>query len=77
VLKTSKNTLSAVTYHPVNIGDILGEKENQYEVIHKLGSGGFSTVWLARQANKKRYFALKILCANATDDMELNTLQYL
>jgi serine/threonine-protein kinase SRPK3 len=27
-------------YHPVNIGDILGEKENQYEVIHKLGSGG-------------------------------------
>ncbi|TAQ91209.1 hypothetical protein B7494_g391 [Chlorociboria aeruginascens] len=68
-------------YHPVNIGDILGEKENQYEVIHKLGSGGFSTVWLAGLVNNKqqRYYALKILCANATDDndMELNILRYL
>ena len=64
-------------YHPVNIGDVLGEKEKRYEVIHKLGSGGFSTVWLARLVNKQRYYALKILCANDTDDMELNILRHL
>jgi len=64
-------------YHPVNIGDILGEKEKRYEIIHKLGSGGFSTVWLARLVNRQRYYALKVLCANATDDMELNILRHL
>ncbi|KAL5316343.1 hypothetical protein ACEPPN_015388 [Leptodophora sp. 'Broadleaf-Isolate-01'] len=64
-------------YHPVNIGDVLGEKEKRYEVIHKLGSGGFSTVWLGRLVNTQRYNALKILCANTTDDMELNILRHL
>ena len=33
-------------YHPVCLGDTFNEK--RYTIIHKLGWGGFSTVWLAR-----------------------------
>ncbi|KAI5776390.1 kinase-like domain-containing protein [Geopyxis carbonaria] len=45
--------------HPVDIGDILGER---YKIMHKLGNGGFSTVWLVRdlQAQTPRYFSLKV-----------------
>ncbi|OKL60833.1 hypothetical protein UA08_03752 [Talaromyces atroroseus] len=32
-------------YHPVRLGGAF--KNNRYEVNHKLGWGGFSTVWLA------------------------------
>jgi len=32
-------------YHPVHLGDVYGQK---YRVIHKLGFGAYSTVWLAR-----------------------------
>lgn len=33
-------------YHPVVLGDTL--KNGRYRVCHKLGYGGFSTVWAAR-----------------------------
>lgn len=33
-------------FHPVHLGDTF--KEGRYRVIHKLGYGGFSTIWLAR-----------------------------
>lgn len=33
-------------YHPVNLGDTF--KNGRYKVYHKLGWGGFSTVWLVR-----------------------------
>ena len=32
-------------YHPVHLGDIYCRR---YKVIHKLGFGTYSTVWLAR-----------------------------
>ena len=32
-------------YHPVHLGDVYHQR---YRVIHKLGFGTYSTVWLAR-----------------------------
>jgi hypothetical protein len=32
-------------YHPVCLGDT--SKDGRYKIHHKLGWGGFSTVWLA------------------------------
>ncbi|EQL36119.1 CMGC/SRPK protein kinase [Blastomyces dermatitidis ATCC 26199] len=44
-------------YHPLMIGDIL---HNRYKIVTKLGFGGFSTVWLALDTQKKQYVALKV-----------------
>ena len=33
-------------YHPVTLGECL--KAGRYKVLHKLGWGGYSTVWAAR-----------------------------
>lgn len=33
-------------YHPISIGDIFDQ--GRFRILHKLGSGGSSTVWLAR-----------------------------
>lgn len=33
-------------YHPMHIDDVL--KDGRYHILHKLGFGAFSTVWLAR-----------------------------
>lgn len=35
-------------YHPVNLGDTF--KHGRYKICHKLGWGGYSTVWLANDA---------------------------
>jgi serine/threonine protein kinase len=51
-------------YHPVYLGDVYNER---YQVVHKLGHGGFSTVWLAkdqRKSSTNRWVALKIVVAD-------------
>lgn len=50
-------------FHPVHLGDVFQER---FKVLHKLGSGGFSTTWLARDNMGRRYVALKILKAEET-----------
>lgn len=65
-------------YHPVDIGDVLCSGERAYEIVHKLGHGGFSTVWLVRSpAQKPLYFALKILSADVVHVPELNFFHHL
>ncbi|KAF2812685.1 kinase-like protein [Mytilinidion resinicola] len=49
-------------FHPVHLGDKLGDK-GRYRVIHKLGSGGLATVWLCRDLEAEKYVALKIIIA--------------
>ncbi|KAI0841695.1 kinase-like protein [Hypoxylon sp. FL0890] len=64
-------------YHPVNIGDWLSAGDRRYRVIHKLGSGGFSTVWWVQSSVDQRYYALKVMCADSGDDQELETMHKL
>ncbi|KAF2872815.1 kinase-like domain-containing protein [Massariosphaeria phaeospora] len=44
-------------YHPVMINDML---HNRYRIVDKLGFGGYSTIWLARDETAKHYVAVKI-----------------
>jgi serine/threonine-protein kinase SRPK3 len=53
-------------FHPVHLNDVF--KKGRYTVIHKLGHGGFATVWLARDKVRLRYVALKILAARLSHD---------
>ncbi|RBR26081.1 uncharacterized protein FIESC28_01109 [Fusarium coffeatum] len=54
-------------YHPVRLGDTLGPAD-RYKVIHKLGHGGFGTVWLCRDSVNARYIALKVLASELKSD---------
>ncbi|KEZ40231.1 hypothetical protein SAPIO_CDS9292 [Scedosporium apiospermum] len=52
-------------HHPVRLGDTFGDA-GRYRVIHKLGSGGFATVWLCQDMTVTEtpgYWALKIVVA--------------
>ncbi len=51
-------------YHPVQLGDEFSC--GRYRVIHKLGYGSFSTVWLARDHLENRYVSLKVITAAAS-----------
>lgn len=52
-------------YHPVHLGDRLGET-GRYRVLHKLGHGGFSTVWLCRDGQTNKYVAVKVHTADVS-----------
>ncbi|RDA88821.1 hypothetical protein CP532_5515 [Ophiocordyceps camponoti-leonardi (nom. inval.)] len=49
-------------YHPIEIGNVLHDR---YHIVDKLGYGGWSTVWLARDSVQQRYVALKVGVANS------------
>ncbi|KAI1079312.1 kinase-like protein [Whalleya microplaca] len=48
-------------HHPVNLGDVLG---GRFDVVHKLGNGGFSIVWLCRDTESNKWRAVKIMSAD-------------
>ncbi|KPM42154.1 hypothetical protein AK830_g4414 [Neonectria ditissima] len=54
-------------YHPVHLGDCLGAS-GRYRVLHKLGYGGFGTVWLCRDTQDSTYVAVKVLVGDAASD---------
>ncbi|KAJ5824273.1 hypothetical protein N7447_006613 [Penicillium robsamsonii] len=65
-------------YHPVTLGECL--KAGRYKVLHKLGWGGYSTVWAARDQRDQTYVAVKISVAETEyngDTRELQTLKVL
>ncbi|PYI21633.1 kinase-like protein [Aspergillus violaceofuscus CBS 115571] len=49
-------------YHPMQIGDVL---KSRYRVVHKLGHGSYSTIWLARDRQVEKYVAVKISKADS------------
>ncbi|KAF5012510.1 hypothetical protein FDECE_1436 [Fusarium decemcellulare] len=54
-------------YHPVHLGDCYGPC-GRYRVLHKLGYGGFGTVWLCRDTLNETYVSLKILASELKSD---------
>lgn len=62
-------------FHPVHLGDTFDE--GRYKVIQKLGFGGFSTVWLARDGIDNKWVALKIIDAeHSAPDFRSTTHHY-
>ncbi|KAF6808544.1 hypothetical protein CSOJ01_07493 [Colletotrichum sojae] len=61
-------------YHPIAINDILYER---YRVDHKLGYGGHSTTWLARDRIEPRYVAVKVGTADSSGQKEAGVLSEL
>lgn len=70
----SEDTLQYLfgVYYPVRIGDLF--HKGRYQVIHKLGRGGFSTVWLAHDRQDGQDVALKILSSteNAAEEFKIH-----
>ncbi|KAF7311396.1 Protein kinase [Mycena kentingensis (nom. inval.)] len=60
--------------HPVHLGDKFSN--DRYTVVHKLGHGATSTVWLVSDAQTNAYASLKLLSASKTAT-ELPVLQHL
>ncbi|KAI0154543.1 kinase-like domain-containing protein [Xylariaceae sp. FL1272] len=62
-------------FHPVILGDML---DDRYQVVGKLGSGGFGTVWMCRELKLKHWRAIKIMAADhSVDSREMKTFDLL
>lgn len=53
--------------HPIALHDEISN--GRYRIIHKLGYGSFSTVWLARDQQHQTYLAVKVLRADISEDL--------
>jgi serine/threonine-protein kinase SRPK3 len=51
-------------YHPVHLGDTF--HDGTYQVVHKLGFGVYSTVWLVKDKKRGGYASMKVLAAEAS-----------
>ncbi|KAF5564835.1 CMGC SRPK kinase [Fusarium phyllophilum] len=60
--------------HPVHIGDHCDGR--RYRIVHKLGHGGFSVVWLAYDSLELMWVALKIVAASDSSMMEEKAVMY-
>ncbi len=62
-------------FHPVVLGDVLGE-DGRFRVVHKLGYGGYATVWLCHDKITNKWRAVKIISARQSNDdcLELKAL---
>ncbi|KAF7305032.1 Protein kinase [Mycena kentingensis (nom. inval.)] len=62
-------------FHPTHLGDTFSN--GRYTVVHKLGYGASSTVWLVFDSETRSYVSLKILAAKNRSAMELTALKHL
>ena len=62
-------------YHPISIGDVFDQ--GRYRILHKLGYGGSSTVWLVRDQregkDRGRIATLKAMRADISSQSTSNT----
>ncbi|KAI0339490.1 kinase-like protein [Trametopsis cervina] len=52
-------------FHPLQIGDLYSD--DRYKIIHKLGFGGSSTIWLARDSSQGKLVTLKAMRADMSN----------
>jgi serine/threonine-protein kinase SRPK3 len=58
-------------YHPITIDAKIYDR---YRVLHKLGYGSYSTVWLVQDEQKKqKLLSMKVLTANASAEAKVQT----
>ena len=62
-------------YYPVRIGDQLCS--SRYRIVHKLGYGGYSTIWLARDERSAKFVAIKIAVSELDRPIESAILRTL
>ncbi|KAG5723265.1 Protein kinase dsk1 [Termitomyces sp. T112] len=66
-------------YHPISIGDVFDQ--GRFRVLHKLGFGGSSTVWLARDQlegkHRGRIVTLRAMRADVSSSNEMPELAIL
>lgn len=62
-------------FYPLRLGETLDDE--RFVIIRKLGWGGYSTVWLARDLRDNRHVALKVLSAYASSQIESGRLREL
>ncbi|KAI0809938.1 kinase-like protein [Xylaria sp. FL0064] len=60
-------------YHPVRLGDQL--KDGRYKILHKVGWGGYSTIWAVRDRQSQRYVAIKISMSETKNSRETGVLR--
>ncbi|KAI1291383.1 kinase-like domain-containing protein [Xylaria venustula] len=62
-------------FHPIHLGGVLNDR---FEVVHKLGSGGFGIVWLCLDRQLEKWRAVKIMTADhSSDSAETRTSTFL
>ncbi|OJZ80942.1 hypothetical protein ASPFODRAFT_65459 [Aspergillus luchuensis CBS 106.47] len=68
--------VSFLRYHSLQLGDRL--TKDRYQLVHKLGHGWHSTIWLARDLQNFRYVAVKVIIAISSGNTdEPGLLRYL
>jgi hypothetical protein len=55
-------------FYPAKLGDQLAD--GRYSIVHNLGIGGSSTVWLASDQKRQELVAIKIKTADSTSDSQ-------
>lgn len=63
--------------YPICIGDIIHYPEGRYEIVHRLGKGAYSVVWLARDLKRNVCVALKVMVAGSIGEKEFLNQQSL
>lgn len=59
-------------FYPVTVGEVIQGGGKFYRIEHRLGFGGFSTVWLAFDLDNHIPVTLKILTASAAPQTEVD-----
>ncbi|KAL4938853.1 hypothetical protein BDV06DRAFT_231493 [Aspergillus oleicola] len=65
--KLEEETLSWYSpdgFYPVKIGEVF---QSRYQVVGKLGYGGYSTIWLCRDLRQHAYVTLKVFERNSAE----------